>query len=109
MQKHRETSLKAQSAAAVAASVAALHHMLSVTCTHGEEESSDLLASGCMERPARAWKANKPVKIFIQLPGILQQAANGVDVLKVSYSHSPNIYVRMRMREGSSVECCFVA
>lgn len=88
MQKHRETSLKAQSVSAVAASVAALHHVLLCTCPKAAVDLDDASADwpSSSENVAEAygsWKVNKPVKLLIQMPGILQQAANGVDVLKV--------------------------
>jgi hypothetical protein len=86
-QKHRETSLKAHSTSAVAAYVAALHHTLVCTCqraNHDENEPYEWLsASGYNASASVAWKVNKPVKLLIQLPGILQLAANGIDVLKV--------------------------
>lgn len=94
MQKHRETSLKAQSVSAVAASVAALHHVLLCTCpdvpVDPDDESTEWsLSSQHATQACGAWKVNKPVKLLIQIPGILQQAANGVDVLKVHYSIAP--------------------
>jgi hypothetical protein len=99
VQKHRETSLKAQSVAAVAASVAALHHILVCTChcvNHDENEPPEwLIGSGYNAKVSGAWKVNKPVKLLIQLPGILQQAANGIDLLKVRpfllYSCYPHV------------------
>jgi hypothetical protein len=75
----------------MASTVSALHHVLIHTCPSAtdvdEEEGKQSAASPAGAGPG-AWKLAKPVRLFIQLPGVLQLVANGIDVLKVLYMQS---------------------